>query len=364
MKKLFFILAVLVCVGLTSDCWADFYVISAGKKAKKTVLVSPKSTSTESGTALLNAINRITDASATNPYLLIIEPGIYNIGTSSFQMKSHVDVEGSGETVTTIRGNIDSNTAGVVNGADNAALRSLTVENTGGGVTCVAIYNSSVSPRITFVTVKAGASSKCSYGILNNAASPQMSMVYVEAYGATLNRAISNGAASSPSMNYVTAHASGAGTNTALHNTGSNTAPQMSNVVATASGGETAIAFHSSNFATPIMTDSTFTASGATSFNWGIQAESSATLSLSNVTSRGFSGGAGIGLYIYSTGGSAEIRRSLLSGVDYSIRNDSSSNSVCIGASQLKGTVSGTLTCIHCYDDSYTGLNSSCTTSP
>jgi hypothetical protein len=362
MKKLFFVALVLACFGLTLECWADFYVISTGRTAKRTMLVSPKTTPTESGTALLNAINGITDASASNPYLLIIEPGIYHIGTSSFQMKSYVDVEGSGQTVTTIRGNIDSSSAGVVLGANNAELRNLTVENTGGGNDCIAIYNSGASPQITDVTAKAGASSVLSSGIVNNAASPTITMVSVEATSSVYNRAVSNGAASSPSMNYVTIQASGAGTNMAIHNTGSNTGPQMRNVIATVTGGATAIACHSSASAAPTMTDSTFTASGATNFNWGIQAESSATLSLTNVTSRGFNGGSGIGLYIYNTGGSAEIRHSLLSGVNNSIKNDSSSNTVQLGTTQLKGTAAGTLTCVHCYGNSFTALNSSCAT--
>ena len=115
-------------------------------------------------------------------------------------MKSYVDVEGSGQAVTTTRGNIDSDSAGVVLGANNAELRHLTVENTGGGSYCYAIYNSSVSPRITSVTAKANQSSVISSGILNSAASPTITLVTVDAYASIggNTRAISNAAASSP----------------------------------------------------------------------------------------------------------------------------------------------------------------------
>ena len=142
MKKILFVTGLVFCFILTySLAMADFYVIAAGKKAKRTVLVSPKNTETESGTALLTALSGITDASAANPYLIIIEPGVYNIGSSGLQMKSYVDIQGSGENVTKITGTISSNTAGVVMGANNVEIRFLTVENTGGSDYSIGFYN-------------------------------------------------------------------------------------------------------------------------------------------------------------------------------------------------------------------------------
>ncbi|TFH41271.1 MAG: hypothetical protein E4G94_08230 [ANME-2 cluster archaeon] len=136
MKRMFWIcLLILGFMFSWGLAYADgeFYVIAAGRKAKRTVLVSPKSTAAESGTALLNALSKITDASATNSYLIIIEPGIYDIGSSALQMKSYVDIQGSGENVTKITGTIDSLDSGVVRGANNVEIRFLTIENTGGG---------------------------------------------------------------------------------------------------------------------------------------------------------------------------------------------------------------------------------------
>ena len=70
------------------------------------IFVSPKpgDTPTTAGTALLNTLNGITDNSATNPYLIKVGPGIYDLGTSSLQMKEYVDIEGSGEKTTKITG--------------------------------------------------------------------------------------------------------------------------------------------------------------------------------------------------------------------------------------------------------------------
>ena len=156
---------------------ADFYVIpvpqkgSAANLYKKTVVVSPGNTDTESGTALLTAIDANTDASSTNRYLILIEPGVYDIGTETFAMKSYVDVQGSGENVTKITGSVSNippaAKVGVVEGADNAELRFVTVENTGTSTSVVAILNSGASPTLTFVTASA-TGGYYRYGVSNN----------------------------------------------------------------------------------------------------------------------------------------------------------------------------------------------------
>jgi hypothetical protein len=123
---------------------------------ESTVVVSPTGTDTENGTALLNALTGITDASATNPYLLLIEPGTYDLGSSVLRMKDHVDIEGSGQLHTTITSSTSSACSnGTVIGANNAELSFLTVRNTGSSNCIAAIYNNAVSPRLTHVTAEA-----------------------------------------------------------------------------------------------------------------------------------------------------------------------------------------------------------------
>jgi len=118
------------------------------------IFVSPKpgDTPVAAGTALLNLVNGITDNSDTNPYLIKVGPGIYDLGTTSLQMKQYVDIEGSGEKMTKITGEVINGdwppTNGTINGASNAELRFLTVENTGVGNFNVALANSSASPSI------------------------------------------------------------------------------------------------------------------------------------------------------------------------------------------------------------------------
>lgn len=72
------------------------------------------------------AINSITDASATNRYLVKVMPGEYN---ESIRMKSYVDLSGSGQENTKVATAIPDN--GVVIMANDSRLENISVENTG-----------------------------------------------------------------------------------------------------------------------------------------------------------------------------------------------------------------------------------------
>lgn len=116
----------------------------------RTVTVSPvPGNPTASGTALRNALAGISAPSSTDRWLLKIEPGIYDVGTTALPMRSWVDIEGSGVGVTTVRGSVDAfatNYEGTINGADNAELRLLTVEALGSA--SIAVANIGASPRL------------------------------------------------------------------------------------------------------------------------------------------------------------------------------------------------------------------------
>jgi hypothetical protein len=119
----------------------------------RTVLVSPvPGDPVASGTALRNALAGISSPSATNRWLVKIEPGIYDVGGTSLQMRAYVDVEGSGIEATTIRGNGDASAFqnAVILGADNAELRFLTVQAIGPTSTSsvMAMANYGPSPRV------------------------------------------------------------------------------------------------------------------------------------------------------------------------------------------------------------------------
>jgi len=85
------------------------------------------------------AMNAITDASAVNPYLIKILPGDYQIAWG-WHPKSHVDVEGSGQGVTTVWAACPERTMGpvlvVAAMLQSAEFRDLTLEmRTGGPLT-------------------------------------------------------------------------------------------------------------------------------------------------------------------------------------------------------------------------------------
>ena len=124
-------------------CCVPSLLLAQTSPYTRTTIVSPDvgANSVDNGTKLLNAIAGITSASATDPWLLKIEPGTYDLGSSRLQMKSWVDVEGSGIRPTTIKGAgpSGSNDA-IVLGASNSEIRGVTIkcENTAG---CRGIFN-------------------------------------------------------------------------------------------------------------------------------------------------------------------------------------------------------------------------------
>jgi hypothetical protein len=126
---------------------------------KRTRLVSPVGTPAQNGAALLAALAAIPSPSASDPWLLKLEPGVYELpaptAASSLLMREWVDIEGSGETVTKITSpGSPNNDFGTVQAVNNTELRHLTVENTGGAFAKpLYVVGGGVSPRISHVTV-------------------------------------------------------------------------------------------------------------------------------------------------------------------------------------------------------------------
>jgi hypothetical protein len=191
------------------------------KAYKRTVIVSPVGTDTENGQALLDALKGITDASASKPYLLYIEPGTYDLGWDTLQMKEHVDIQGSGELNTIISGGVPTScfTGGTVTTADNTELRFLTVQNTSATnatTDCgVAIFSSSDSARLTHVTAKATTLGRGTHYGLHIFGSPTLTNVTATAsraaeinVGVLVSTPSGSGPGSDPTMTNLTATAS------------------------------------------------------------------------------------------------------------------------------------------------------------
>ena len=118
--------------------------------------------------------------SASNPCLLKIMPGVYNMGANSLTMQPYTDIEGSGEGVTKIAGTSDNESVGVIIGASNVELRFLSVESTS---SASAIYNDNASPRLTHVSAISSGSLGANFAVSNVSSSPTMRDVSIISSG-------------------------------------------------------------------------------------------------------------------------------------------------------------------------------------
>jgi hypothetical protein len=284
-----------------------------------------------------------------------IMPGEYDIGANTLILPDYVDMEGSGEKTTRIKGNINALAGVVAVVTDNTEIRFLTVEHTGGGAYAHAITIDGSSPKITNVTAVASGGVE-TIGFNVNFASPELTNVTAEVSSCTecvavysfssstkmtnvkatasggiiVNAGVYNNG-SSQTMTNVRASASAGAENWGVHNDSSS--PEMINVTAIASGGTRNYAVD--NWAaSPKMTNVTATASGASTDNYGVRSRFSST---------------------------TEINHSVIKGATYSIYTDPSSSTL-IGNTKLDGTVSGTpyTTCAGVYNTGYTFYASTC----
>lgn len=159
-----------------SPAWLHFFVLGlsllfgaeTARAQIRTVLVSPvPGNPVASGTALQAALAGIASPSATNRWLLKIEPGIYDVGSTSLQMRSWVDIEGSGIGVTTIRGSVADPYSATIHGANDAELRLLTVEASDISTTAIAMANYEASPRIYRVRFSTTGNEATAWGVRN-----------------------------------------------------------------------------------------------------------------------------------------------------------------------------------------------------
>lgn len=244
-------------------------------------------------TTITAALNSITANSASNHFTIYVAPGVYS---ETVTMKPYVDIEGTGELTTkiTYTGWV-TDAFGTVIGADNAELRFLTVENTGGANYAVAIYNNHASPRITHVTAIGISGIVSSIGVDNEYASPAMTDVTASALDAGGNNFGVFNYNSSPTMTDVTVTSSGgeAAVNFGIFTRGGT--PTLNNVTATASDADNNIGVY--NWETsPTMTNVTAAASGSVSTNYGIKNDSGMP-TLNNVIASASGGVSSYGIY-------------------------------------------------------------------
>jgi hypothetical protein len=335
--------------------------------------------------AMLDSDNWCGTASETNPCLVKVMPGIYDIGGNSVQMKSYIDIEGSGENTTKIKGNISANDSGVVRGATFAELRFLSVENTGGGgADAIAMYNYQAAPKITNVTLTARNAGRHSTALFNiNLSLPVLTNVTLEAFdAANESTGVYSSTLCTPQLSNVKIKASGGGS----HNSGvfseNYVITSMNNVRIELSGGDGVYVKGDNSILN--MTNSSISCTGhcygvsvynvtvniynslievtGTSTTWaiGMLNSSAATAKIENSSFEAKSGSLNIGVQNAGNGGNVTIDHSSITGADASIRNDSGTASFRAGASKISGPVQGTTICASSYNGNYAALGIDC----
>ncbi|MHB8789616.1 MAG: hypothetical protein ACYDBT_07020 [Desulfobulbaceae bacterium] len=372
---------------LTSYCLsppvyaADKVVVipmNSAKMLKNVVTVSEKG---GDFTNPVSAVSSITDATANNPYLVLIGPGIYTL-TQTLLMKPYVLIAGSGQEATTLKGGISSDTydaaSALVSGSDNAVLCDLSIENTGGGKYSMAMYNGNSSPIIRDVTATASGGDN-NRGVYNFESSPVMTDMSATASGGTVSNYGVLSSNSSPNMTNVTATAIGGGSGVynvssdaimteiiataygggnASGVSNSNCSPIMTNVTAAASGGTYTNQGVNNHVSSPIMNNVTATASGG-DYSYGVN-NSESSPSLTNVTTSA-SGGLYMNYGVRNYYSSSTIRKCTLNGSTAALYQNVGTTRIML-SSILGGVInfSGTISCVHSDNGVATALNSTC----
>ena len=146
MKKLTLLASLLLATSLASTAQTAPY--------SRTVIVPSTGNTISDGAALITALGNLSPTpSSRNRWLVKLEPGFYDVGTSPVVMREFVDIEGSGILQTIIRGSVASSTGlqgGLVEGADRAEIRQLTINCNSNATqtSCQAMSILNTSPRL------------------------------------------------------------------------------------------------------------------------------------------------------------------------------------------------------------------------
>jgi len=326
---------------------ATVQTTAAAPEHRRTVIVSPVGTEAENGVALLAAIAGLTPT-VTEPYLLKLEPGVYDVGANQVQTKQFLDVEGSGQQITRVKGTYPA--AGALNGfvqvVSNSGIRMLTVENYGGGSASykgIDVWNEG-NVRISDVTVLVHSSGNTNTGI------------GIGGQGTVIRNA--------------TVVVSGGSTTVGLWLSAPDIRVDASWVHAV-DGSYENVGVLTDYLGAQTITNSVIEASGAaSSSNTGLTNRDGAEPDVFNCVIRALGGATNQAIHNYGVptmpsqnGGVIQIHHSVVSGADVSVWNESDEDAY-MAASQVKGPVSitgtGAVKCVGAYDVDYDPLSSSC----
>jgi hypothetical protein len=224
------------------------------------------------------AMLSIVDADSTNPYLLVIAPGVYELGSQQLLMKEYVHIAGSGQNATFIRGTVSSSgissPSALVVGAANSSIRDLTINNVNGSAGySFGVYNSSASPTISNIKIVVSAIGNRAYGVYNVASAPVIknSSIVLSGVGAVHQYGIRNNSSSSPTISNTGITISGGvgGTQRGIYGSSSSTATVADSVI-TISDGDDIYGIQSAAGTSASISDSEIRLSGGSGDLYGI----------------------------------------------------------------------------------------------
>jgi hypothetical protein len=355
----------------------------------RTAIVAPTpGNPTASGTTLLTTLAGLSPApSSTNKWLVKIEPGIFDVGTTALQMTDYVDIEGSGILVTTIRGNVGPTTVaaddvvtlaavttlnnGLVRGANNAEIRELTIECVPSvqQPACMGMINDAVSPRVSNLRIMVNASSAGSHwGMRNYNSSPVLDTVEMRVSNSTngdnygMVNVQSSPGASMPVLRNSQITATGTGFNNwgILNRGTAKVNPILHSTVNAIGGSHAAGLVHnavSSGTGVYYVENSIIFASGGSVDSIGIDSSDTTDTSLKQIVRTSRIAGDTIGIKNYS-GATVIVSNSQL----YGATNAVNGGTVRVGGTWFQGgtvsAVSGV--CASNWDNSFTQYASTC----
>lgn len=329
-------------------------VVGYYSKPVQTVYVHPvPGDHAASGTALLNALNGITNASATKRYVIKLEPGIYDLGSTELVMKPYVDIEGSGQQATVIQGvgNNDPFFTAVVEAAHSAEIRNLQIKSMGQGYGAsipLLIVQADTSVRdVTIISDGATAN----WGIRHYSSTAKLDGVNIKVQGGSSNYGISSigGPQVSPVIKRTVIDVSGGTSdNQGIYCEEFNRLDELRDVQINVSGGSAygvRIASPQPGGGAIRLTNSTIVAQGATSY--GIFSGASSPIQIEQSQIRA-SGTNSYGVYAFGLA-DVTIDHSVIAG---QVNTVSALYNAHMGATRLDGgTASGT--CAGVYDESF-----------
>lgn len=338
-------------------------VVGYYSKAVQTVFVHPvPGDHTASGTHLLNALSGITNASATKRYVIKLEPGIYDIGSTMLEMKDYVDIEGSGQEATVIQGsgNDESSMTATVEGADFTELRDLQVKSVGTGhniATAIALDGDDTTIRN--VTV-ASSGASANWGIrMATTSKPLIENTTINVSGSGFIYGMVTDYYSAPVVRRTVFNVTDAGTSGSkigIWTEDAGCPKELTDVEINVSGGANAYGIQeaSSNIACTLnIRSSSINVSSSTAY--GIYAQSALTVDILGSKIKA-SGSTSYGLYSTSTNTPFRVKDSEIAGATATVDVFDSN----IAGTMLDGGAASANACAGVYDESYTFYASTC----